>query len=837
MRRVVAGLLSAALASGVVLLPPGSVAAAPPPAAPPSLTPPAASRAPAAHPAGAGTDDLPDPAGQQRRALREQAVADVVSGRAKAQRRGASTVVKLGAARAAEVTARAADLSAASASTVGPPTRRRPALGSPSGRTKDRYVELSREATDRIFVILAEFGTERHPSFPDRDTDPKTPGPVVFDGPLHNAIPKPDRSKDNITNWKADYSPAHFRDLYFKTGRNVESLKTYYETQSSGRYSVRGKVTDWVKVRYNQARYGRSGDDPQDANGDDPAVCASTQCSNAWELIRDAVHQWVADQRAAGRSAAQITEELKDFDRQDRNDVDADGDFNEPDGYLDHFQIVYAGADEGDYNQSQGEDALWAHRWFANYTDRGKTGPAGNLNGGIPVADTGLWIGDYTMQPENGGLAAFAHEYAHDLDLPDDGDLSGLGMNNTGWWTLMGQPRLSKPGDGGYDTRAGDLGAWNKLQLGWLDYETVVAGRSKTLELGPEEYNTAKPQAVVVVLPKKKIITGAPYAGAKQFFSGDGDNLDTSLSRRVDLTGRATAALRFKARYAIEAGYDFLSVEASTDAGATWTPLRGTVNGAPFGADAAGNPAVDGTTKDAWVDVAVPLDAYAGGPVLLRLRYRTDEAIPAGGLYADDLTVVADGATVSTDGAEATPDWTATGFSVVGPKSVTEHDNFYIAGHRSYVSYDQYLKAGPYFSGYANSRPRFVDHYGYQEGLLISYWDTSQQDNNTNQHPGQGRNLYIDSRPEPLYNLTGAPWHNRLQSYDAPFSLRKAASYTLHVNGVPSYVRGQDAVPTFDDTRTYFYQEIFAAGVKLPAVGVKIKIEKQSGTSMKIKIS
>ena len=39
------------------------------------------------------------------------------------------------------------------------------------------------------------------------------------------------------------------------------------------------------------------------------------------------------------------------------------------------------------------------------------------------------------------------------------------------------------------------------------------------------------------------------------------------------------------------------------------------------------------------------------------------------------------------------------------------------------MSYDQYLKTGPYYFGYANTRPDYVDHYAYQEGLLISYWN------------------------------------------------------------------------------------------------------------------
>ena len=54
-------------------------------------------------------------------------------------------------------------------------------------------------------------------------------------------------------------------------------------------------------------------------------------------------------------------------------------------------------------------------------------------------------------------------------------------------------------------TRAGDLSAWDKLQLGWLDYELVGAGQSRTLDLGPHEYNSAKARAAVVILPDKTV--------------------------------------------------------------------------------------------------------------------------------------------------------------------------------------------------------------------------------------------------------------------------------------------------------------------------------------------
>ena len=97
-------------------------------------------------------------------------------------------------------------------------------------------------------MLLVEFGNERSPDYPDQDTDPDTPGPARFDGPLHNEIPEPNRAVDNSTIWEPDFTPEYFQHLYFGEGEGVESMKTYYETQSSGRYSIDGETTDWVKV-------------------------------------------------------------------------------------------------------------------------------------------------------------------------------------------------------------------------------------------------------------------------------------------------------------------------------------------------------------------------------------------------------------------------------------------------------------------------------------------------------------------------------------------------------------------------------------------------------------
>ncbi len=153
------------------------------------------------------------------------------------------------------------------------------------------------------------------------------------------------------------------------------------------------------------------------------------------------------------------------------------------------------------------------------------------------------------------------------------------------------------------------------------------------------------------------------------------------------------------------------------------------------------------------------------------------------------------------------------------------------------MSFDKYLKTGPYNFGYANTKPDWVEHYAYQQGLLISYYDTSQVDNNTNVHPGEGLHLIVDSHPAPIYNLNGLPWRARIQMYDAPFGLSKADSMTLHINGKASLVRGQDAQPTFNDTKKYWYSELPNHGVKLPAAGVKIQVLEQDGTSVKVKVS
>ncbi|MBD3005694.1 immune inhibitor A domain-containing protein [Streptomyces sp. 5-10] len=747
-------------------------------------------------PAPAKTDvqhDLEGPYSKQQESQRQEALRQVISGDTKATTRGASKVVKLG---------------------------------------KGKYVELAREKTDKIFTILVEFG-DKVDDTTMYDPDGDGPKPPVKKyggdpGPAHNTIAQPDRADDNSTAWQKDYNREHFQDLYFSKDKKKQSLKKYYEKQSSGRYSVDGEVSDWVKVDWNEARYGSN-------------YCGDTNCANAWDLIRDGVNQWAKDQKAAGRTDAQIKADLAQYDQWDRYDYDADGNFNEPDGYIDHFQIVHAGEDESAGGGVQGENAIWAHRWYAYGTDAGKTGPGDNKSGGTQIGDTGIWVGDYTMQPENGGLGVFAHEYGHDLGLPDEYDTTGKGESSVAYWSLMSAGSWLGTGKDAIGDLPGDMNAWDKLQLGWLNYASAKAGKKSTHTLGVAEYNTKNKQALVVELPAKAVTTDvvAPAEGSRQWWSGMGDDLKNTLTRSVDLTGKSKASLDLQGWWDIEENYDYLYAEVSTDGGANWTPIDGTADGKAIPRDAGDKPALTGTSG-AYKKLSFPLDAYAGKKIDLRFRYQTDGGVAQKGFAADAITLTADGAPVFSDGAEGDDNgWTANGFSRIGGSFTKDYPQYYLAENRQYVSYDTTLKTGPYNFGWPSSRPNWVEHFPYQNGLLIWQWDTSQPDNNVGVHPGSGLILPIDAHPAAEKWADGTLMRNRIQAYDSPFSRLPSDGFTLHKDGKAAKVKPKPGIPVFDDRKGTYWDENNPTGsVKVADTNTRIKILKElpGGSTMTVQV-
>jgi immune inhibitor A len=378
-------------------------------------------------------------------------------------------------------------------------------------------------------------------------------------------------------------------------------------------------VNGWVKVPFNEARYGRD-------------FCNSIVCNNTWFLIRDAMAFWVQGQLASGKTIPQTADYLKTFDKWDRYDLDGDGNFKEPDGFIDHFQIVHAGGDQAAGDPNHGTDAIWSHRWYASVQAGGPGGlPGVNAGSGgvssgvtIPSNPTGVWVGDYTIQPENGGLGVFAHEYSHDLGLPDLCDTSGNtggAENSTAFWTLMSSgANIGDGGPNGSGDAPTDWGAWEKMQLGWLGcdacaggkfYKAVDYGDSARLKLGPNDAASKLGlQAAFAVLPDKKKETnvGVPKTGSYFYWSTSGDDLNTTMSKPVSGGGRLTADVS----YDTQQHFDYAFIEASTNGGTTYTPVV-TNRSTPAADDQSGINAsgagIDGTTDGAYVPLTATLPA------------------------------------------------------------------------------------------------------------------------------------------------------------------------------------------------------------------------------------
>ena len=82
-----------------------------------------------------------------------------------------------------------------------------------------QWAQYGQTDSDNILTFLVEFGEKQDPRA-GTDIDPGT-GQDIFPtdgaGPLHNQIPKPDRSVDNSTYWTDDFNRQHFLDMFFNT--------------------------------------------------------------------------------------------------------------------------------------------------------------------------------------------------------------------------------------------------------------------------------------------------------------------------------------------------------------------------------------------------------------------------------------------------------------------------------------------------------------------------------------------------------------------------------------------------------------------------------------------
>jgi immune inhibitor A len=614
---------------------------------------------------------------------------------------------------------------------------------------------------------------------------------------------------DETDNYYADYNTEHFEDMIFgdngvegPNGENFVSQKQFYEEQSGGTYTIEGQAYGWLKVPGTAAFYGAD----RSTGGHDNVAPGGSK-------------KLVADVYAAAKAAGVP---LADYDLEDSHDLDEDGNFWEPDGLVDHLQIIHSGMGQEAGGGSLADNAVWSHR-SASFVDpdgRGK---------GLP----GFY--DYTVMPEDGATGVFAHEYGHDLGLPDEYDTvySGTG-EAVAYWSIMASGSWAGKIPGteptGFSPWAKQYfqstlgGEWfEAVTLNWEDLSkkgTQVLLDQANSPLGKNN------QAVRINLPKKETPVNTPKTGGFEFWGGQQDEIDSNMVANVDLTGKSSASLTFDAWYQIEAKWDYAFVQVSTDDGTTWTSLGNentTSDVVPEGYPTILN-SMPGLTghSNGWTEQSFDLSEYAGQNIKLRLRYATDWGTSELGFFADNVKVVADGQTIVEDGAESDPtSFTLNGFERFTGNKLSNH--YYLLEWRNHAGVD---------SGLANIA-RGNSLMSYDGGLVMWYADDTYTDNWTGAHPGDGFLGVVDAHvnTDLQWNITGSDpvqASTRYHLADAAFGLDSTSELNLLYPDQTLNYASQRGVRLFDDSNSFSNPFMPDAGRNLDSYGLKFTVNAQA---------
>ncbi len=675
-----------------------------------------------------------------------------------------------------------------------------------TGKSPRKFKQAPTQQKAQLLTILVEFDDQKTYDWSGVMV-PKTvfgdrtciPAANVPNGPLHNNIPNPADFKattgaiDNNSFWVDDFSPEHFDKMLYSTEGITErirpdlpnpeakshkghgkkkmgidisgyTMKNMYEEMSKGAYTVDGAATDWVKVDNSEAYYAA---DTCTQNADGTWEAGRIQDMNGYpgsggagKLAVDAVNA-LADQ--------QPDFPFSDYDVEDQGDRDGDGNFFEPDGVIDHVVLVHAGEDKSGGGGKEGTYAIWAH--------------SSAVPGGAPVGDTGLKVSNYIVQPEDSGVGVFAHEYGHDLGLPDLYDVASGGESDVDFWDLMSSGSHSGPI---FQSMPTHMGIWDKWVLGWANPLTVNPGdKARTVDVGQTSRTPERTEdGIKINLPNKVVTLAEPHSGENMWWSSNDQTwADNTNTRTVAVPSGTDVKFRMWNNYVIEADWDFGFVEVSTDGGSTWTEQKvyDSTGALVSTDDGYGDPNGNlgdsfggkkyGLTGDShgWRHDYIDLAPFAGQTVQVRLRYATDAAFAEKGWFADDFSVTNGSTTVWSDDVESGANgWTAArgtwvdgtplGAGWIIDSGTSERAQYYLAEWRNFDGFDEGLKYA-YDTTYQSFGPWKVEKIKYNApGMLVWYRDTTYGDQNsvlatTYDLPSVGSKgglLIVDSHFDPL---------------------------------------------------------------------------------------
>ena len=127
-------------------------------------------------------------------------------------------------------------------------------------------------------------------------------------------------------------------------------------------------------------------------------------------------------------------------------------------------------------------------------------------------------------------------------------------------------------------------------------------------------------------------------------------NKTYQLNNSIDLTNVSSAMISYYAKWEIEADYDFVQFQVSTDGGNNWIGQCGnyTVDGSNANGSVQpdGEPVYEGTQAD-WVLEEINLSDYIGQTIQVRFQLRSDGWVNQDGFYFDDFTIMYNEVTIT----------------------------------------------------------------------------------------------------------------------------------------------------------------------------------------------
>jgi immune inhibitor A len=644
----------------------------------------------------------------------------------------------------------------------------------------------------------------------------------AINGPLQGNIPYPG-PQDNNTVWYSPtltVDPAYYGDLVFgyagvgrvrydltdpddgQPGINLSgrTVQDYYD-QVAGKDNViiTGTVRGWVTVNHSEGHYGAPDCDAGQYDGGDGVPVA--------QLVIDAVDVFSQTNPTYYRD----TSPSAFWPR-----FDADGN-----GIVDSFWVIHAGAGQEAEGGAEGQFAIWSHS--SDLRNYGGWHDGYQVYEGDPAdPDDDIFVGPYTMQPEDAGMGVFAEEFGHSyFGLPDLHTIDK--ENSVGFWSTMA------PGVwGGHLGASAPVGMslWLRM-MAWCgdqycnwqepmltrDYDDSAADITiGQLESTPKGVH----KGVLVNLPDfvDKIPNRAGTGkGAYTFHSRDG--VDLTLDRQITIGASAPAVLSFDSYWDIEEGWDYGYVVVN---GTALADMDGHFTDA-------GSPGLTGSGSGV---LRFDLSAYRGQTVNLSLRYVTDYSLSGMGWWVDNVRL--DGVVIDDFSGASAPD-TFPGWSnsdpgwMVAPTSIS-YVSYYLVEWRAATKYDSMLRTA-YVTAYSNPQNNEwrVERVPYNiPGALLYYRNQKYGGSyalapNQYDPPSIGPKyqlLVVDMNYQPMRLGETGPYSTtvlepRRSSYDAALTLQPTDAFTINqaqIDGTvlygPWHYASEPAVTKYNDVLGYY---------------------------------